>query len=66
MRPKLLARGVVTEHELDEIDRAAREHFNDPDTLVMPNLLFLVWGREPSMVRGAGVGASTRSAEQKR
>jgi SAM-dependent methyltransferase len=48
MRPKLLARGVVSERELDEIDRAAREHFNDPATLVMPNLLFLAWGRKPS------------------
>jgi hypothetical protein len=47
MRPKLLARGVVDERELDEIDRAAREHMDDPDTLVMPHLLFLAWGRKP-------------------
>jgi hypothetical protein len=47
MRPKLLARGVVDERELDEIDRAAREHMDDPDTLVMPHLLFLAWARKP-------------------
>jgi SAM-dependent methyltransferase len=47
MRPKLLARGVVDERELDEIDRAAREHLDDPDTLVMPHLLFWAWARKP-------------------
>jgi ubiquinone/menaquinone biosynthesis C-methylase UbiE len=47
MRPKLLARGVVGERELDEIDRAAREHLNDPDTLVMPHLLFWRAGASP-------------------
>jgi hypothetical protein len=48
---------VVSERELDEIDRAAREHLNDPETLVMPHLLFLAWGRKPSMVVGApGLG----------
>jgi SAM-dependent methyltransferase len=52
MRPKLLARGVVGERELDEIDRAAREHLNDPDTLVMPHLLFLAWGRKPAFSPG--------------
>jgi hypothetical protein len=46
MRPKLLARGVVDERELDEIDRAAREHIDDPVTLVMPHVLLLAWGRK--------------------
>jgi hypothetical protein len=26
-------------------DRALREHLSDPDTLMMPHLLFLAWGR---------------------
>lgn len=47
MRPKILAMGLADESELDEIDRAAREHFADPNTLVMSGLLFLAWGRKP-------------------
>jgi SAM-dependent methyltransferase len=47
MRPKILAAGIASERELDEVDQAVREHLNDPDTLVMPNLLFLAWGRRP-------------------
>jgi len=47
MRPKIVERGLATERELDELDRAAREHLDDPDTLVMPHLLFLAWGRKP-------------------
>lgn len=48
MRPQILAMGVADEAELDEIDRAAREHFADPNTLVMSGLLFLAWGRKPA------------------
>jgi hypothetical protein len=33
--------------ELDEVDRAVREHLSDPDTLMLPHLLFLAWGRKP-------------------
>ena len=47
MRPKIVERGIASEQELDELDKAVREHFNDPHTLVMPNLLFLAWGRKP-------------------
>jgi SAM-dependent methyltransferase len=47
MRPKILERGIATERELDDLDRAAREHLDHPDTLVMPHLLFLAWGRKP-------------------
>jgi hypothetical protein len=47
MRPKILAAGIATERELDEVDHAVREHLSDPDTLVMPHLLFLAWGRKP-------------------
>lgn len=47
MRPQIVAMGLADEAELDEIDDAARRHFADPDTLVMPGLLFLTWGRKP-------------------
>jgi hypothetical protein len=47
MRPKILERKLATERELDEIDRAARGHLDDPDTHVLPHLLFLAWGRKP-------------------
>jgi SAM-dependent methyltransferase len=47
MRSKIVARGIADERELEETDRAAREHLDDPDTLVLPHLLFLAWGRKP-------------------
>jgi hypothetical protein len=50
MRPQILDMGLVDERELDELDTAAREHFENPDTLVMPHLYFLAWGRKPDSV----------------
>jgi len=47
MRPRILERGLAGERELEELDRAAREHLDDPETLVLPHLLFLTWGRQP-------------------
>jgi len=47
MRPKILARGIASEREPDELDQAVRAHLDDPATLVMPNLLFLAWARKP-------------------
>jgi SAM-dependent methyltransferase len=47
MRPKLVERGIASEQELDELDQAVREHLDNPHTLVLPNLLFLAWGRKP-------------------
>jgi hypothetical protein len=47
MRPKIVAAGLASERELDEVDHAVREHLNDPATLLLPNLLFLAWGRKP-------------------
>jgi SAM-dependent methyltransferase len=49
MRPKILERGIATERELDELDQAVRAHLADPDTLVMPHVLFLAWGRKPQV-----------------
>jgi ubiquinone/menaquinone biosynthesis C-methylase UbiE len=48
MRPKIVERGMATEQMLDEVDRAVREHLSDPNTLIMPSLLFLAWGRKPA------------------
>jgi ubiquinone/menaquinone biosynthesis C-methylase UbiE len=47
MRPQILEMGLADERELDELDRAARNHFEDPDTVVMPFLNFLASGRKP-------------------
>jgi hypothetical protein len=43
---QVLAKGIADEREPDEVDRAVREHLDDPGTLVMPGLLFLAWGRK--------------------
>jgi hypothetical protein len=40
--------GLADEQELDELDAVGREHFENPDTLVMPGLYFLVCGRKPA------------------
>ncbi len=48
MRPMILDLGLADERELDEIDRAVREHLDAPRTLVIPHLTFLVWGRKPA------------------
>ncbi len=47
MRPKILAAGIASERELDEVDQAVRKHLSDPGTLMLPHLLFLAWGRKP-------------------
>ena len=36
MRPMILGIGLADERELNELDRAVREHVDDPHTLVMP------------------------------
>lgn len=48
MRPQIVDMGLADERELDELDSAARTHFEDPDTVVMPSLMFLAWGRKPA------------------
>jgi SAM-dependent methyltransferase len=54
MHTQILAKGISDERELDQVDRAVREHLDDPHTLVMPNLLFLAWGRKPASPQRAG------------
>jgi hypothetical protein len=45
MRPQIQEMGLADEAELDELDAAARRHLAKPDTVVMPTLMFLAWGR---------------------
>ena len=47
LRPQILELGLATEDELDELDAAARTHLDNPDTIVMPGLMFLACGRKP-------------------
>jgi SAM-dependent methyltransferase len=48
MRAKIVARGIAGEQELDDLDRGAREHLDDPRTLVLPGVYFWAWGRKPA------------------
>jgi ubiquinone/menaquinone biosynthesis C-methylase UbiE len=48
MRPHIVQLGLADEKELDALDAAARAHIEDPRTVVMSGLLFLVWGRKPA------------------
>jgi SAM-dependent methyltransferase len=48
MRPQIVEMGLASGPELDELDAAARPHLEDPRTVVMSGLLFLVWGHKPA------------------
>ena len=50
MRPQIVEMGLADERELEELDAAVRKHFENPDTVVMPHLHFLAWGRKPAPV----------------
>ena len=47
MRPQLLSLRAADEAELDRLDTTLREYLDDPDVVVIPNLMFLTWGRKP-------------------
>lgn len=47
MRSKVIASGLLTAEEHDHLDREARAHLADPDTVILPHLSFLAWGRVP-------------------
>ena len=47
MHPQIVSLGLADQADLDELDREARAHFADPDTLVLSGLLFMAWGRKP-------------------
>jgi ubiquinone/menaquinone biosynthesis C-methylase UbiE len=48
MRPRIVEMGLASRQELDELDAAVRPHLEDPHTVIMSGLLFLVWGRKPA------------------
>jgi hypothetical protein len=48
LRPAICTLAISDERELEQLDRAAREHLDDPRTLVLPHLSFLAWGRKPA------------------
>jgi SAM-dependent methyltransferase len=48
MRPQIVETGLASGQELDELDATARPHLEDPRTVIMSGLLFLVWGRKPA------------------
>jgi trans-aconitate methyltransferase len=48
IRPRVVELGLASEAELADLDRRAREFLDDPDTLVVPHLFFLAWGRGPA------------------
>lgn len=43
-----MAENDVTEPAVRALIAAARAHIEDPRTVVMAGLLFLVWGRKPA------------------
>ena len=47
MRPVIVEQGIADKAELDEVDHTVREHIANPDTLVMPFMYFMAWGRKP-------------------
>jgi hypothetical protein len=46
VRQYVVELGLAREHELDQLFAAALEHLDDPHTIVMPSLNFLVSGRK--------------------
>lgn len=48
MRPHIVRLGLADEKELDELDAELRPHLEDPRTVAVSGLLFLVWGRKPT------------------
>jgi SAM-dependent methyltransferase len=47
LHPMVLRLGLASERELEELDRAVRDHLADPDVIVMSHLLFVAVGRKP-------------------
>jgi ubiquinone/menaquinone biosynthesis C-methylase UbiE len=50
MRPQIVEMGLADQQELEELDTAARKHFENPDVLMMPGLYFLARGHKPASV----------------
>jgi hypothetical protein len=48
MRQQVLEMGLASDAEFDELDTAARAHLEDPCTIAVSGLFYLVWGRKPT------------------
>jgi ubiquinone/menaquinone biosynthesis C-methylase UbiE len=48
MRAQVMEMGLATGTELDELDAAARAHLEDPRTVAVFGIIFLVWARRPA------------------
>ena len=44
---QIVEMGLASEAELDDLDREARGHLNDPATVMIAGFLFLVGGHKP-------------------
>jgi SAM-dependent methyltransferase len=62
MRPQIVEMGLASAAELDEVDAAARPHLEDPRTVIMSGLLFLVWGRKCRRRSNFSGGADSKPA----
>jgi SAM-dependent methyltransferase len=47
LRGPILGLGLADEGELEELEAAARAHLTKLETLVVPDLFFIAWGRKP-------------------
>jgi ubiquinone/menaquinone biosynthesis C-methylase UbiE len=47
MTAKIIERGVADADELEKLDQQVRQHLAEPDTMAVPCLYFLAWGRKP-------------------
>jgi SAM-dependent methyltransferase len=54
LRPRIIEGGLAEAAELDDLDRRAREHINDPRTLLMSCVYFQAWGRKERSSRDEG------------
>jgi ubiquinone/menaquinone biosynthesis C-methylase UbiE len=62
LRPVILELGISDQAELGELDRAVREHVDDPRTLVLPHLSFLAWGRKTAAAQNVHPSADGGSS----
>jgi SAM-dependent methyltransferase len=52
LAPAILERGALDQRELDDLQRAARDHVAGAATVAVPFLLFSAWGRRPPVPAG--------------
>jgi hypothetical protein len=48
MRAQIVEMGLADAAELDELDRQARRHLDNAETVAILGFLFLAWGRKPA------------------